>query len=282
MGSPSTSATDTAATIRGRVLTQIQTGDFAGMAQSVRLGLSSVPHFADGIQAALAQRLPLAAPWRDIARLMPPAWNMLASAGWLRSLSEGRPVDAGGMPIPWLTYPAIEFLDRIVQPSWRVLEWGCGASTRWWASRVRSVLAIEHQADWAAAVAAGLPDNAQVLHRPEPEGYLAAASEADGPLDVIVIDGEQRPACAAMAPARLAPGGIIVFDNSDRRSNATALRDLAEVGFLRIDFYGLAPCYLYKNCTSVLFRDAAILALQRPPSEPSGLLGPTVAQALGE
>ena len=39
--------------------------------------------------------------------------GLLVQYGWLRSWWHGRPLDASGEPIPWITYPAIEFLSQI-------------------------------------------------------------------------------------------------------------------------------------------------------------------------
>src|SRR5262245_66641616 len=79
--------------------------------------------------------------------------------GWFRSFASGLPVDAAGRPLPWLAYPAIEFLARRVQPEWRVFEYGCGNSTLWWASRVREVIACEHDRAWAERLRPQLPAN---------------------------------------------------------------------------------------------------------------------------
>ena len=57
---------------------------------------------------------------------------------------------------PWLTEGAIDFLSHFVRPGFRVLETGSGASTLWFAKRAKSVVSIEDDPDWYAAVTAAL------------------------------------------------------------------------------------------------------------------------------
>src|SRR5512143_3931277 len=90
----------------------------------------------------------------------------LRDCGWVRSRRENRSVDVNGQPIPWMTYSAIEFLTRRVRKDLTVFEFGCGASTLWWAARVARVVSVEHDPGWANATAAQLPPNATVVHVP--------------------------------------------------------------------------------------------------------------------
>src|SRR5437762_2857857 len=83
----------------------------------------------------------------------------LKDDGWLRSFREERCVDAEGRPLPWLTYPAIEFLAARVRPEMRVFEYGSGQSTLWWAARVRQVISCEHDPAWAERLRDQLPAN---------------------------------------------------------------------------------------------------------------------------
>lgn len=90
--------------------------------------------------------------------------QFLTSTGWRRSVEVGASVDAHG-PVPWFTYPATRYLERIVQGHWRVLEYGSGNSTRWWAARVAEVVAVEHDPAWAHALRCDLPANVELVER---------------------------------------------------------------------------------------------------------------------
>jgi hypothetical protein len=74
-------------------------------------------------------------------------------------------------------------------------------------------------------------------------------------LDVIVIDGMARTLTAWLAAQYIKPGGIIVFDNTDRWQYNSAYRLLNAAGFRRIDFYGPGPVSLKESCTSFFVKD---------------------------
>jgi len=115
-------------------------------------------------------------------RLLLRKYGYLAAIGWPRSTRLGEPVDAQGMPIPWMTYPAVAFLEPRLRSSFRVFEYGSGNSTFWWAARVGYVESCEHDSDWVSRLQERLPDNVRLRHVPlEPDGqYRRAAIEAGG------------------------------------------------------------------------------------------------------
>lgn len=52
--------------------------------------------------------------------------------GWLKSFKTKMPIDAKGNPVPWYTYPAIEFLEQLDFTNKIVLEYGSGNSSLYW------------------------------------------------------------------------------------------------------------------------------------------------------
>jgi len=89
--------------------------------------------------------------------------NYLAKMGWHHSIN-GIPHNNDGL-VPWITYPAFRQLKRIVKPDFQVFEFGCGASSIWWAANVANVISVEHDAAWAARVAAEKPHNLTLVVR---------------------------------------------------------------------------------------------------------------------
>jgi hypothetical protein len=230
----------------------------------------------------LANWLASCAGWGTVSSLVPPGTNSLAETGWLNSLLRGEPVNSTDKPIPWFTYPAIDFLDRIPAQALSVFEWGSGNSTLWWAARARAVLAVESNEAWYNRIRERLPSQAVVHLRKEKPGYVDMLANSGTTFDVIVIDGDHRNECAAQAVAHANPDGLIVLDNSDRRAYAPAVEVLSAAGWRRIDFFGLIPSYVYRTCTSVFFKNDSYLRPALPPSEPSPSLGPSCAQAMRE
>ena len=190
---------------------------------------------------------------RAARRLLP----YLEKCGWLQSRLSGASVTRDGKPIPWITYPALALLEQRVTPEMDVFEFGSGNSTLWWASRVRSVRAVEHDEKWARRVKAHLPANASVTHVPlEPGGvYATMASRAERAFHIVVVDGRDRVNCAMSSVGALRPDGVLLWDNSERSRYAGGLRELAKCGFRQLDLQGLAPIGIQATQTSILYRD---------------------------
>jgi len=72
------------------------------------------------------------------------------------------PVDKEGKALPWLNYPAIQFLDKRISEEHTIFEYGSGNSTEWLAKRVDTIVSVEHDLDWSERVAPELPDNAHL------------------------------------------------------------------------------------------------------------------------
>lgn len=187
--------------------------------------------------------------------------------GQIRSITEGRPVDALGQPIPWYTYPAIEYVERLALKGKRIFEFGCGHSTRYWCRRGASVTAVEHSREWFEEVTA-FAGGANLLFRDERDSYVAALREAGVSFDVIVIDGVWRERCVDEAIARAAPHTVIILDNSDWYHAAGAR--LRDAGFLETSFSGFGPCNNYAWTTSLFFGPSRAQPLIALPPVPVG------------
>ena len=74
------------------------------------------------------------------------AERYLGPKGWFESVRTRESVDGSG-PCPWITYPALKVLGRIIRPNYRVLECGSGSSSLWWRARVRELVTVAHAPD---------------------------------------------------------------------------------------------------------------------------------------
>ena len=171
--------------------------------------------------------------------------------GHSRSVIEKKPVDAEGRPLPWFTYPAIEYLSQLDLSNYKILEWGIGNSSLFFSARCKEIFSIEHNEEWFSLIKNNLPANAHPFLVTEDE-YLQKPKELNTRFDLIIVDGIQREGCLNMALEILADNGIIIFDNSDR--NPELCEKLRAQNMLQVDFHGFGPINFYTWTTSVFFR----------------------------
>ncbi|MBS0664172.1 MAG: FkbM family methyltransferase [Verrucomicrobia bacterium] len=186
----------------------------------------------------------------------------LTETGWVRSVREGAVVAADGTPLPWTTYPFIEFIGPRLRPEWRVFEYGSGASTLYYAQRVHTVMAVEHDRPFAESLRPKLPANVTLLVREQGSTeYAEAVTALVPPPHLVIVDGRDRVRCVAAAHGRLAPDGVLVLDDTDRPEYAPAGAQLAAAGFRRLDFWGFSPGLAERRCTTIFYRPGNLLGI---------------------
>ena len=176
---------------------------------------------------------------------------------------------------PWVTYPAMSWLERRLDPSMRGFEYGSGGSTLFFARRVALITSAEHHEGWAqrvrrAAQHEGLA-NIDVIHRPPDrhaptrhvylsrhtghkdvsyEGYVRTIDAFDDrSLDFVFVDGRSRVACVSHAARKIRPGGYLILDNAERRRYAPAHRMMSR--HRRLAFHGVGPRVPWRFLTVV-------------------------------
>jgi hypothetical protein len=181
----------------------------------------------------------------------------LLKSGWLRSMEENTAVDFDGNPIPWITYPALDFLAERVTANMVVFEYGSGNSTFWWSRRVQKLISCEHDKEWYASFHQEIPDNTTYLLRRAKGGsteYAMEISKYTDMFDILVIDGRDRVNCVKNGLASLHLDGVIVWDNSDREEYQEGFDILKEKGFKSLQFWGMGALATRRWCTSVFYR----------------------------
>jgi hypothetical protein len=201
-------------------------------------------------------------PLRAVATAMITPARFSFATGHFRSSLARAAYSAEGLPIPWYTYPAIDFLAQRDFKGRDVLEFGGGQSTLWWQVRARSVLTIEGDRDWFQRIAGGTGANVSIHHVPiEPDDCLdqikaIITRHGTARFDIIVVDGHRRREVAGMALDYLAPGGALILDDAEGYDFYEVLRARP---CRRVDFYGFAPGVSLRHCTSLVFVDDCFL-----------------------
>ncbi len=186
-----------------------------------------------------------------------------------RSINEKICLDKNDNPLPWYTYPAIEYLSQFDYRKKNIFEFGCGFSSLFWAKRANRVISIEDNLKWFEKWQKEFDEaNLDIRWRDEGEIYENAIFEDGNKYDVIVVDGKRRWQCAEAAVKALAKGGMIILDDSDRINTSEeyvkAVDFLKKADLLQVDFYGFCPMNAYTKTTSVFFaRDFNFESLYR-------------------
>ncbi len=151
--------------------------------------------------------------------------------------------------LPWMTYDAIDLLEKICNNEMRVFEWGSGGSTIFFASRCKEVITVEHDTFWIKSLRKKLEEynlnnatikeiegepinNFSSLNHYDPndfiskdekskgisyENYVKAIDQFDKEyFDIVIVDGRARSSCIKRAIPHIKKDGYLIVDNSDR------------------------------------------------------------------
>jgi hypothetical protein len=171
---------------------------------------------------------------------------------------------------PWWPYSAIEWLASALPEGARVFEYGSGGSTLWLEDRGATVTVVEHDERWHGELAGKLGPTTRLLLQPATatghitseaapgyfDDYIAAIdSQADGSLDLVIVDGRARVQCVRRALQKVKPGGLLMLDDTDRARYRSAVEMLSD--WERHVFAGLKPGHKYPAQTSAWRRPSA-------------------------
>jgi hypothetical protein len=188
--------------------------------------------------------------------------------GHYYSLKEQRAIDKNKSPIPWFTYPAIDYLIQLDFSDKVMLEWGAGNSSLFFSSRVKEIFSVEHNKEWYDKVKSFGLKNQQISFAEE-QLYADFPKKFQREFDLILIDGIERNDCSVTALGLLKKDGIIILDNSDRHADIAAT--FRNNNLIQIDFHGFGPINNYTWTTSIfLSRNVAVKPIGRQPEIPIG------------
>ena len=200
---------------------------------------------------------------------------------WYKHLNNGSsPVQD---ELPWITFPAIRFLEKRLAKDMVIYEFGSGGSTLFFTKRVKQVYSVEHDPDWFRTVSDALQTkgcstwsgrliepiygddylqrspsdpNADVSGSPafkgySFKGYVESIDEfPDEYFDLILIDGRARPSCFRHAIPKVKAEGCIMWDNTERSYYLQDIQPL-QGPLLRVDFPGPGPYVPFFTQTSI-------------------------------
>lgn len=191
--------------------------------------------------------------------------GMYRQIGWHRSVRAALPVDADGQPVPWLSYPAVMWLEAVLKGTERVFEFGSGNSTIWFSRHAAAVVSVEHDEHWVEEQRRRIGSNVELIHRrclgdedwaPDNDPYVNTLAEyPTGHFDLVLVDGMARNPCIGAAISHLPGAGVVILDNADRPAHHPGVDALHKAGFGRIDFVGPTVVQGVFSSTSVFARN---------------------------
>lgn len=131
--------------------------------------------------------------------------------------------------LPWITYPAMRFLETRLAGR-RMLEFGSGSSTIWYARHCAEVFSLENDRRWFAHVARDVEPvaNASLRLMRSDNDFLSAAEAIGGSFSAVVIDCQPsaashpfvdsdtlRSACLEAAIRHATEDCLFIIDNTD-------------------------------------------------------------------
>lgn len=198
-------------------------------------------------------------------------FNILSEElGQSKSIKLKMSVDAAGSPIPWYTYPAIEYLSQLDMTEKNIFEFGSGNSSIFWASRAKKIVTIEDNKEWFDICDRRRPENLDLILLIDKTEYISYITKLNRLFDVIIIDGKHRAECAANAWNFLKDDGMIILDNADWYPKTAEF--LRRLDLIEIDFSGFGPINNYTWTTSLFLKRGFNFKTlsRRQPAHPVG------------
>ena len=187
--------------------------------------------------------------------------SYLKQKGWFKSFRTGKSIDLNGNPLPWITYPAIDFLEERLPGDCTVFEFGAGYGTYWWAKHANKVISVEHNAKWLSALSGNIPENCTMIFRELGQGYENAISEFDQCFDLVIIDGRNRVECVKASIDFLTERGVILFDDTNRDKYRKGVDFLLSKGYRQLRFPGFSPIEFLMCETSLFYKPENLVGL---------------------
>ena len=183
-------------------------------------------------------------------------FGYLNEIGWFESFKALKSIDRKGSPIPWFSYPFIDFLTPRLTKNLVLFEFGSGNSTLFFAERVKNVISVEHNKEWYQIVNSTKPSNVKLVQTESDSvnDYLEYFNNLKEKVDIIIVDGLHRNECLINSINKLSENGVIILDDSERSEYQNGIDFILGNGFKRLEFWGIAPTVLFKKCTTVFYK----------------------------
>lgn len=188
----------------------------------------------------------------------------LKDVGWWTSFESKASLTIERAPLPWVTYSFINFIEKKINNSMVLFEYGTGNSTFFYQSRVATLHSVEHDLEWYNSVKDKISTNVKLLLRSlaNPIEYERSVLDSSLKYDIVIVDGRNRVNCVKNAIQAVHNKSVIVLDDSERSQYLDAKIILRSKGYKELEFWGISPGFIaYNKCTSIFYRNNNILGI---------------------
>jgi hypothetical protein len=181
----------------------------------------------------------------------------LKDIGWFNAFNSKSSIDINNNPIPWTTYPFIQFITTRLNKNLTVFEYGSGNSTLFYADRLKNLTTVEHDKIWYEKMIKIIPNNVNLIFEKEDTSgnYYRTITKEKTKYDIIIIDAIDRVNCVKISYDFMSEQGIVILDDSEREEYAEGISFLIDKGFKSLEFWGISPGYFNNKCTSIFYRN---------------------------
>lgn len=135
-------------------------------------------------------------------------------------------------PEPWFTFSAIDFLKDKLSSDLKILEWGSGSSSLWFAKNGCDVTSIEHNEEWANIVKGMKSEKINLIVSSTKDDYVKPDINFST-INVFLIDGIYRNECASYLAGliksnKIISGTMIIFDDTSRLEYQKSIQELTK------------------------------------------------------
>jgi hypothetical protein len=161
----------------------------------------------------------------------------------------------------WITFPAIDFIEKNTPGGSKVFEYGGGGSTLFFLKLNAAVITVEHNTAWfkilkdtiktkdwqGHLVEPEVKDPSSILSISRPGDYFSADPDfkdhtfknyasfidefPDKTFDIVLVDGRARTSCLKHSINKVKQHGFLILDNSDRKYYTSEQEDVLNNNF---------------------------------------------------
>ncbi len=177
-----------------------------------------------------------------------------------QSIKLGRPVDNKMDPIPWWTYPVIDYLNQFNFNDEIIFEYGPGNGTFWFLKKgCKKIIYIENDKNWYNELEEAKHKNQILVYKEKKEDYFSSIFNYDS--TVLIIDGKWRKDNLEFICSNFEKINnnlkMIIIDNPDKFQLGELIKGITNsYNFVQADFFGFGPAFRGIGCTTVLLNSS--------------------------